>query len=71
MHDRYRRIFRECFNFLLANADDMPDEEYWVRIAEEIGKVCGSLSNDPLAVDLLAAVYAELERCGNERQAKG
>jgi len=69
LHDRYRRIFRECFNFLLTNSNATPGEEYWVRIAEEIGKVCSSLNNDPLAIDLLAAVYAELERYENERQA--
>ena len=30
--------------------------------ADDLGRVCAELGNDPLALDLLAAVYCELER---------
>ena len=59
---RYRGIFREAFNFLLAHSPPSGDLEYWTRTAEDVGKVCGSLNGDPFAVDLMAAVYTELER---------
>ena len=59
---RHRKIFRECYNFLLTHLPASLDDAYWTRTAEDAGKVCGMLGGDPLAVDLLAAVYTELER---------
>lgn len=59
---RYKWIFRDCFNFLLAHSPSSRDEAYWLRTAEDAGKLCGALGGDPLAVDLLAAIYTELER---------
>lgn len=59
---RYKQVFRECYNFLLAHSPPSRDEAYWLRMAEDAGKLCGALGSDPLAVDLLAAIYIELER---------
>lgn len=62
MPDRRRKIFRAAFNFLTEHSPAGSDEAYWCRTADDLGRVCAELGNDPLALDLLAAVYCELER---------
>lgn len=59
---RYKRIFRETFNLLSEYETPSKAPEYWECLAEKVGDVCGSLGGDPLAVDILAAIYADLER---------
>lgn len=36
--------------------------EYWANLTEKVGTVCASLGGDPLAVDILAAIYTDMER---------
>lgn len=59
---RYKRIFRETFNLLSEYGKPSREPEYWERLAEKVGAVCGRLGGDPLAVDILAAICADLER---------
>lgn len=68
---RYKRIFRETFNLLSEHDPPSKVPEYWERLAESVGVVCGRLGGDPLAVDILAAIYADLERRADERKAQG
>lgn len=62
MPDRRRQIFRAAFNFLTEHSPAGNDEAYWCRTADDLGRVCAELGNDPLALDLMAAVYSELGR---------
>lgn len=62
MPDRERQIFRAVFNFLTAHSLPDGSDTYWARAADDAGRLCAELGNDPLAVDLLAAVYADLGR---------
>lgn len=57
-----RRAFRVAFDFLAAHSPARPDDAYWVHTAADVGAACKDVNSDPLAVDLLAAVYAHLER---------
>lgn len=59
---RYKRIFRETFNLLKEFDPPSKEPEYWEKLTGKIGTVCGSLGGDPLAVDILAAIYTDLER---------
>lgn len=62
MPDRQRQIFRAAFNFLMEHSPATSDDDYWLKTADDLGRVCAELGNDPLALDLLAAVYVDLER---------
>lgn len=57
-----RRAFRVAFDFLVAHSPACPDDAYWIQTAADVGAACKAVNSDPLAVDLLAAVYAHLER---------
>lgn len=57
-----RRAFRVAFDFLAAHSPARPDDAYWVQTAADVGAACKDVNSDPLAVDLLATVYAHLER---------
>ena len=57
-----RRAFRVAFDFLAAHSPARPDDAYWIQTAADVGTACETVNGDPLAVDLLAAVYAHLER---------
>lgn len=57
-----RRAFRVAFDFLADHSPARLDEAYWVATAADVGAACKAVNSDPLAVDLLAAVYAHLER---------
>ena len=63
---RYKQVFRGVFNFSLVHSPPSTDLGYWVRTAEDVGKVCGLLGGDQFTVDLMAAVYTELERRLND-----
>ena len=66
---RYKRIFRETFNLLSEYDPPSKAPEYWERLAENVGVVCGRLDGDPLAVDILAAIYNDLERRTHDESA--
>ena len=57
-----RRAFRVAFDFLAAHSPARPDDAYWIQTAADVGAACKAVNGDPLAVDLLAAVSAHLER---------
>lgn len=57
-----RRAFRVAFDFLAAHSPARPEDAYWIQTAADVGAACKAVNGDPLAVDLLAAVYADLER---------
>ena len=57
-----RRAFRVAFDFLAAHSPACPDDAYWIQTAADVGAACKAADSDPLTVDLLAAVYAHLER---------
>ena len=60
-----KQIFREVFNYFVRYAPGPPpggEEAYWLAASQELGEVCGRLGGSKLAVDLLCAVYMELER---------
>lgn len=57
-----RRAFRVAFDFLTAHSPACPDDAYWIQTAADVGAACKAADSDPLTVDLLAAVYAHLER---------
>jgi len=44
--------------------DDIPEAEgkYWTKAAQELGEASRSGGDDPLLIDLLGALYSELER---------
>lgn len=59
-----KRLFRLVFNYF-EKYDALPcddQEAYWCAAAAELGQVAAELNNDPFALDLLAAIYQELER---------
>lgn len=57
-----RRAFRVAFDFLADHSPARPDDAYWIQTAADVGVACKVADSDPLTVDLLAAVYAHLER---------
>ena len=57
-----RRAFRVAFDFLADHSPARPDDAYWIQTAADVGAACKAADSDPLTVDLLAAVYAHLER---------
>lgn len=69
MPDRYKRIYRAVFDFHARHMPEPHTLEEWTQAAEEIGQASCSMDNDPFAMDLLAAVYNELERQDKARSA--
>lgn len=63
-----RRAFRVAFDFLADHSPARLDEAYWVETAADVGAACKAVNSDPLAVDLLAAVYAHLERMATKEE---
>ena len=60
-----KKVFREVFNFFVKYRDligRMDKMEFWSAAAQELGVLCARLDNTDLAMDMLLAVYLELER---------
>ena len=66
---RYKRVFRKTFNLLSEYDPPSKAPEYWERLAEKVGVVCDKLGGDPLAIDILAAIYIDLERRTHDESA--
>lgn len=67
-----KQIFREVFNYFERHAPGPApggEEAYWLAASQELGEVCGRLHCSKLAVDLLCAVYMELDRRASPRPA--
>lgn len=67
--DRYKRIYRAVFDFHARHEPAPHTLEEWTQAAQEIVQASCSLDNDPFSMDLLAAVYSELERQDKARSA--
>lgn len=62
---RLKPIFRDAFNFLtegVAKIGALAEEAYWSAAAEGYERLCLKHAGEPLAADLMVAVYEELER---------
>ena len=57
-------VDKEYWRTHTPGEDDIPEAEaqYWIRAAEELGAVSESGGNDLFLMDLLSALYAEMER---------
>ena len=63
-----RAAFRDAFNLYEKHLAHIAGPEFsWDVLCNEITAVALSHENDPLAMDLLVAVHAELERKWMER----
>ena len=65
----YKAIYRAVFDFHGRYSTPPQTLEEWQSFARDIGETSSSLNNDPFAMDLLAAVYNELERQDKARSA--
>lgn len=62
----YRAMYRAACNYHEKYTPPVVGEDngltYWAAAAEEIGTISKAFNNDPFMIDLLSAVYSELER---------
>lgn len=59
---RYKAIFREAYNFLERNSPPDQSEEYWEAACNDLMETGNKFPEDPLATEILVAIFAELER---------
>lgn len=57
-------VDKEYWRTHTPGEDDIPEAEaqYWIKAAAELGEAFESGGNDPFLMDLLSALYAEIER---------
>lgn len=55
-----KAIFRDCYNWWLANCDLDMTEQFFINAAREMVKL--SDAGDPLKNSILTAVYSEFDR---------
>lgn len=58
----YRRMYRALYTFHERHSPAIGDALYWAEVTEDMEQLAEAEGNDPFMVDLLAAVFAELER---------
>jgi hypothetical protein len=58
----YADIYREVIAFHARHIPPPGSDKEWIAAAEDIGQTSAGLKNNPLAMDLLAAVYEEIGR---------
>ena len=64
----HREAFRAAFNFLEAFYPPRDDLDYWMKAAEESGRVAAEHYGNPLIVPLMVAMYDYLEAVEKERK---
>ena len=62
-----RDMFADVYRFRQKYSDPEPTEEFWDACANEMSEICLRHNNHPLIVDLLIAVYGDIERVMTER----
>lgn len=62
--------FRAAFEFHRRWLPCPRTPEGWAEAAAEMGRICVEAGNDPFLMDLLVAVYSDLERRYDERKTK-
>ena len=67
----YGKIYRAAFDFHKRWMPCPNSLEEWEAAAREICTVSNQGGNDPFLMDILAAVYSELERKYKERKDQG
>lgn len=69
--DFYKALFRDTFNWLMANAPcDNMDGDFFKNRVDEMNVLYNKFGNDPLAMSMLTAVYSEFDRIGAEQVRK-
>lgn len=58
----YNRYYRAALDFHKRNTPPRGDDDYWMGVANDMGEVSSRFGNDLFLMDLLVAVYSELER---------
>ena len=58
----YRRMYRALFSFHERHSPPIDDALYWCEVSEDMENLAEAEGNDPFMIDMLAAVFAELER---------
>ena len=64
----HQAAFRAAFNFLEAYYPPRDDEEYWLKVSEECGRVADELYGNPLIIPMMVAMMDYLEAVWKERQ---
>ena len=60
--------FREAFNFLEAYYPPRDDEEYWLKAANECGRVAAEHDGNPLIIPLMVTMMDYLGELWKERK---
>lgn len=58
----YAGIFRAAFNFLQRHSPASLGADYWTEALKDLNGIMIDFNQDPLLMDLLHAIYADLER---------
>ena len=58
----YKRAFRLAFDFLQQHTPAQHSADYWTQTTQDAAAITAQRPGDHLLMDLLLAVYAELER---------
>lgn len=58
----YKAAFRLSFNFLQQHTPAQHSADYWVQTTQDAAAITAQRPGDHLLMDLLLAVYSELER---------
>lgn len=58
----YRRIYRALFDFHERHNPPRAEAEYWAAVCADMEQTAAVGGDDPFLMDLLVAVFAELER---------
>lgn len=58
----FRAIFQAAYIFHTQHNPPRLDADYWPETVSDITGITCTFSNDPLMIDLLNAIYTDLER---------
>lgn len=64
----HQAAFRAAFNFLEAYYPPRDDEEYWLKAANECGRVAAEHDGNPLIIPMMVAMVDYLEAVWKERK---
>lgn len=64
----HKMVFRVIFNFLNAHFPPQPEEEWWLKLSEDIGKASDEAKGGPFVDGMLAAVADYLEEEWRKRK---
>lgn len=66
----YKLAFRLAFDLLQQHTPAERTGEYWTQAAKDVAQITAQRPGDHLLMDLLIAVYSELERQASARDAE-